>query len=344
MSVKSNQYPPRIVRKSTPNISRTRPVSPNSPGRSPTSQWLSLQTALGNREMQRLLAANPGLAQLQPITTAPLIQRQPSAANPTPVSAAQVEKSLGLARFITDLNAALKTVTGVTTTLKASDFSFFKPEDFVNHSLVKGDPDYYAAKQQAESVCKATPAEMRQQCGQASSSAAAANQCVKQYRAVQNALCKSGAPNDKLIASFLSIRGLTHPSASTSLIVFDSQKSQILETVVHEGIHRLRGGHWAKRSRLGVRFYYKNNILPPISRALDEGTVHIFTGLVINELQKKQWLKGYTTSAYAKEVQYVNKLLNANGKNLDFLKKAYFTNQSDTDVELLQYWASQTPF
>jgi hypothetical protein len=129
------------------------------------------------------------------------------------------------------------------------------------------------------------------------------------------------------------------------LINFDgSQKDGALESVIHEGIHRLRGGNWARRSRIGVRFHYNGNILPRISRALDEGTVHIFTGLVVTELQRRNWLRNYQTSAYPKEVAYVKNLLNSNGKNIDFLKNAYFTDQSDQDVELLQYWASQTPF
>jgi hypothetical protein len=86
------------------------------------------------------------------------------------------------------------------------------------------------------------------------------------------------------------------------------------------------------------------NILPPISRALDEGTVQIFTELVIAELQKKQWLIGYQSSSYAKKIQYVKGLLQQKGKTLDFLKKAYFTDRSDQDVESLHYWASQNPY
>jgi hypothetical protein len=328
-SSKNKPVVPPLSRKSSSAPDRSYPTT--------VDKLISLQQTIGNQQLQRLLALYQPLPLLSSIHSQRLIQRKPN-----PVAPVKVEKALRLNKFISDLNTALKVVTGVTAALKIGDFSFFKPEDFVQHPLVIGESEYYEAENDAKDFCAASRTEVEKRCKAAYPSNTA--KCIKGFIAEQRAHCKRGIPDKVMIGRYINLRGLTSSSINTSLILFDHQKAKILEAVVHEGIHRLRGNNWTKRSKSRVRFYYQQNILPPISRALDDGTVQIFTELVIAELQKKQWLIGYKSSSYPKEIQYVKGLLQQKGKTLDFLKKAYFTDHSDQDVESLQYWASQNPY
>jgi hypothetical protein len=159
-------------------------------------------------------------------------------------------------------------------------------------------------------------------------------------------MCNQGIPADILIAPFMDIAGLTLPGKGRSLINLGMPgmpKNRILETIVHEGLHRLRGRIWARRSRIGLGAYHSihRRRLSHIKKKLDEGTVQILTREVIRKMRGisgRNWFRGYSSSSYVQEIHYVQGILGRHNKNMAFLVKAYFSNAGIREVEDLQFW------
>ena len=111
---------------------------------------------------------------------------------------------------------------------------------------------------------------------------------------------------------------------------------ELLETVVHEGLHMRRGPVWGARLKSGTRYVHANGTrLVPITGELDEGTVQLLTEHVISKLRKKG-LAGHKSTAYPKAKaalqQILSKLNVAKSAQVSYLKSAYFDAKS-ADVE-----------
>lgn len=303
-----------------------------------TEPVLFFQRIVGNQAIQRLLQSNERYTAAKQHN---LIQtrRARSGQRRSPIPGFS---SKGLHTFLNDLNSIISKTFGRQASLNVNDFSFLSPVQFLSHVKTNATTDYWQASAQASAVCTAHSSRQFQKL--CSSNRACRNRILQVQR--NRRLCNRGRPTDALIAAFLSTLGLTLPGGGRSLINLGqpgTPRNEILETIVHEGLHRLRGRIWAKRSRIGLGAHHSiaKVRLPHIKKKLDEGTVQILTQIVIKKMQGVQgrnWFRGYTTSKYAQEVAYVQGILSSHNKNRAFLIKAYFSDTSIREVEDLQWW------
>jgi len=285
---------------------------------------------------RQLLAHELAHVQQQSAGHSDTIQRAPGAPAKVPtLSAVQTT------RFFTDLNTALTAVLGVKAAVTRSDYDIKTGARYASYaarsSALSG--DYLSAKQQADRICAATtPQAVASQCG-------ADKQCAQTIRQMQSSVrwCTGSSASNELIAQFMTTRGITPAGGGRSVVVAEATSNKMLLSLVHEGVHRLRGAVWSSRSKIGAGFTHSRTKqrLAHIGSVLDEGTVQIVTDLVIAELQKipgRKWFTGYTSSSYASEVKAVKSMLTRHRKNTAFLKRAYVAASSATDVEDLQSW------
>ena len=230
--------------------------------------------------------------------------------------------------FFIDLNATLNKVFGshgVKANLKLNDYDIKTPAQYVAfaRTITALAGEYRTARAQAAALCR-------------------------RPRALKRKYCRNKQPTAFLISELIATRGITVPTRGTALgattVIQEATQGKMLLLILHEGLHRLRGTNWARRSKSGIAYYHSRNKrlrLSAIRTWLDEGTVQILTNHIITKMQatpRKKWFKGFTSTAYQKDVQKVNALLKRKGKGIDFLAKAYFSSTSTREVEDLQSW------
>jgi hypothetical protein len=285
---------------------------------------------------RQLLAHELAHVQQQSVGRGNTIQRAPGVPAKVPtLSAGQTT------RFFADLNTALTAVLGVKAAVTRSDYDIMTGARFVSYaaksSALSG--DYLSAKQKADRICAATtPQAVARECG-------SDKQCAQTIRQLQTSVrwCTGSSASNELIAQFMTTRGITPAGGGRSVVIAESTSNKMLLSLVHEGVHRLRGAVWSSRSKIGAGFTHSRTKqrLAEIGSILDEGTVQILTDLVIAELQKvpgRKWFTGYTSSSYASEVMVVKNMLTRHRKNTAFLKRAYVAGSSAAEVEDLQLW------
>jgi len=243
--------------------------------------------------------------------------------------------------FFADLNTALTAVLGIKTHLSLADYDIKAPAQFAAYAAqsLALSHDYQVSKGQATSVCAATtPANIRAICG--TDAQCPAN--IKHYQH-NHRMCVGATATNEFIAMFMQTRGLTPVGGGRSVVMEEAAPNKMLLSIVHEGVHRVRGSVWAQRSKTHGGYYHSGTgqRLRFIDTTLDEGTTQLIADLVIAKLQGvkgRSWFKGYTSTAYAAEVAKVKQILSSHGKNIAFLKKAYTATSSTTEVEDLQLW------
>ena len=292
----------------------------------------TLQRKAGNRAVCRLLTAGSDV---------PALQLNPSRRR-SGVSSYKLSRLMrrktgkGLQNFFRALNTSLSTVAGKSISLSMSDYEVLRPSAFLQNKEVKSMAlymfEYNNAVKNMQKLCRIAPRAIRHACS------VQANKGCGRVLKLRKLCTPQGRP--KIVAYFLGLNGITPPSGpSVVLLGFDFM--EFLEAMVHEGIHRRPGKAWHRQSRLGhVRYHPQHNnvMLPAISYRLCEGTVQIFTLRTISLMQRSGWFKGYVTNAYDSEVKYVKKILATHNKNLDFLRKAYFDDNSTLQVADLRGW------
>ncbi len=305
---------------------------------------LNLQRIVGNQAVQRL--TNPqGLhteVEISSLDRGPaLIQRQTRSHGivPPSVLSRRVKAKAGktFLRFLRDLNKVLTTLAGKNVSLTTQDFKILYPKAFVGEASIKGSQEYLDAQRQASVVCTATSEQVRKACPRGQN----LRQWMRSFKRFRRMYCRGNIPSWKLIYKFLTIKGITPPGGGKSIVLFANPVNQFLETVIHEGIHRVRGASWARHSKIGVVRYHPRSrrmLLPVLSTRLDEGTVQILTRRVIGLMKKRGWFRRYKSSFYQQEIKYVQNILSSHGKNFSFLKSAYFGDKSDADVADLRSW------
>lgn len=299
-------------------------------GRPGNPVLLLLQRMVGNRTARKIIQARKTRIQMQAGTSAG-----------SGLGAAFLNRWLkrkttrNFTRFFRDLNAVISGFAGINRKLGLGDFSFLKPAAFLRESTVKGTSEYRDAENSAKAFCSAGIADLPKYCPKA-----AGPSCIRMLKKIRRTRCSNKVPAASVIYMFLALRGVTPAGKGRSAILFDQKTGELLETVIHEGIHRLRGRAWALYSRIGsVRVHPGTGaMLPSMKTSLDEGTVQIMTNKVISLMQKRGWFRGFVSSSYAAEVKYVMNMLNSHGKNVSFLKDAYFGASSDIKVADLRSW------
>lgn len=242
-------------------------------------------------------------------------------------------------RFFSDLNAALTRVLGVSTSLGPADFSIQAGPEYA--ATIKRDPSLrgrYASTQQVTNrMCAArTPAALKA----AGYTDPVEIREIRGYQANRR-FCRGAQATDELIAWYLTVKGFTPPGGGPSVVSAAQFQNNILDTLVHEGVHRSEGAIWKQRSRPGFYSSRTHGVIAYIGKTLDEGATQIITELVIGEMQKvrgRSWFRGYTSTAYATEAKEVRDLLADKGKDVGFLKRAYKEQTRVNDVEDLQSW------
>lgn len=265
------------------------------------------------------------------------VQRAPARTGKVPtLSAARTT------RFFSDLNTVLKAVLPESAaTLSLADFLIKPPAQYAAYiwrsAALSG--EYTTAKAEANSICGAvTAAAVGRACG-------TDKQCPAEIRRVRgNArLCRGTIATDELVSHFISTRGVTPAGGGPSVVAAETTQNKMLLSIVHDGVHRMRGKIWQQRSKIGAGYTHSRtgSRLAHIGHDLDEGAVQILTDRVIGALQNvrgRRWFTGYTSTAYVNEVRKVRKMLADHGKNIAFLKRAYVADTSAADVEDLQAW------
>lgn len=201
---------------------------------------------------------------------------------------------------------------------------------------------------QARTLCAATAKSIRKIGGtsryrraltreckrQFSARPAARKECLSSLRYTTRAYCRKGVPTERAYGASVALRGVTPAGVQgKSLVRLHRSMERTLETVIHEGLHRVRGSSWARSVQSGSGLLCRNAPVPPISDDFDDGIVQIFTLAVIGQIKKDQragrittpWFSpGFSTTAYATQVAYVRRFLKTKNKSVSFLKKAYF--------------------
>lgn len=248
--------------------------------------------------------------------------------------------------FFSDLNAALKSVLGVTARLRLADFSILRGAAYA--AVIKRDPDlsgrYTTAQRETNRMCAARTKNAQRAAGYTDPAD------VREIEGYQRnpKYCIGTRATDELIAWYITVKGFTPPGGGPSVVSAAQFQNNILDTIVHEGLHRSCGAIWKQRSQQKRRGFTHSRTLAriaPIGKTLDDGATQIITELVIGEMQKvrgRSWFRGYTSTAYADEVKEVRKILTDHGKDLDFLKRAYTAATDVTGVEDLQLWQPST--
>ncbi len=244
-------------------------------------------------------------------------------------------------RFFSDLNAALKSVLGVTARIRLADFSILGGPEFA--AVIKRDPGlssrYTTAQRETNRMCAARTKEAQRAAGYT-------DQDVREIKGYQrnSKYCTGTRATDELIAWYLTVKGFTPPGSGPSVVSAAQFQNNMLDTIVHEGVHRSCGAVWKQRSeegKLGFTHSRSPDRLRPIGKALDDGTAQIITNRVIIEMQKVRggvWFRGYASTAYADEAKKVRNILVNHGKNEAFLIRAYTAATDITGVEDLQLW------
>ncbi len=299
---------------------------------------LFFQRTVGNQTVQRVFqSGRQGLAAKQHDLIR--LQRVRHVHRRSPVPGLS---SMKLHTFLNDLNTIIYRSFGKQASLNVNDFSFLTSVQFLHQLKTSSPADYSYAYNRAVEVCAARSNRQFQKiCG-------SDRGCIRHVLNIQKnrRMCNQGIPADILIAPFMDIAGLTLPGKGRSLINLGmpgTPKNRILETIVHEGLHRLRGRIWAQRSRIGLGAYHSihRRRLSHIKKKLDEGTVQILTREVIRKMRGisgRNWFRGYSSSSYVQEIHYVQGILGRHNKNMAFLVKAYFSNAGIREVEDLQFW------
>ncbi len=241
-------------------------------------------------------------------------------------------------RFFSDLNAALKSVLGVTARIRLADFSILGGPEFA--AVIKRDPGlssrYTTAQRETNRMCAARTKEAQRAAGYT-------DQDVREIEGYQrnSKYCTGTRATDELIAWYLTVKGFTPPGSGPSVVSAAQFQNNMLDTIVHEAVHRSEGAIWKQRCRPGFYRSRTHGVIAYIGQTLDEGATQIITELVIGELKKvpgRSWFSGYTSTAYADEAKKVRNILVNHGKNEDFLTRAYTAATNVTDVEDLQLW------
>lgn len=250
--------------------------------------------------------------------------------------------ALQTARFFSDLNAALTRVLGVSTSLGRADFSILPGSAYA--AVIKRDPDlssrYTASQQATNRMCAARTKNAQRAAGYTNP---ADVREIEDYQRNPK-YCIGTRATDELIAWYLTVKGFTPPGGGPSVVSAAQFQNNLLDTIVHEAVHRSEGAVWKQRSQQRrVGFTHSRTLarIASIGKTLDEGATQIITELVIGEMQKvrgRSWFRGYTSTVYATEAKEVRDLLADKGKDVGFLKRAYRESTKVEDVEDLQSW------
>ncbi len=315
-------------------ITRVGPATPPTHGVSATSASAlitTLQRRAGNRAVCRLLTAGVDV---------PALQLQSGTGTSVSIYSLSrlMRKKTGkkLQDFFSAMNKSLSTVAGRSISLSINDYQVLRPSAFLQNKDVKATATYMLGYNDAvknmKTLCRFNLRAMRHAC-----SVKRIKDCGTILK-LRKLCTPQGRP--KIVTYFLGLNGITPPSGS-SVVLLGFDFMDFMEALVHEGIHRKPGRAWARQSRLGhVRYHpqHHNVMLQPISSRLCEGTVQIFTLKTISLMQRSGWFKGYASHTYDTEVKYVQNILKTHKKDLEFLRKAYFDNNSDIDVANLRMW------
>ena len=248
--------------------------------------------------------------------------------------------------FLGNVNSSVTTLYRVNPRFVLGNFQFLLPKAFTNINKESIDDRNTTESRMKSDICSVkTRADAMGVCDQD-------GDCARRLVSLSG-MCKNESDMERLVSLFMVTRGITPADRQQPSSVLDTNSKnaeyqklaagKMLEAVVHEGIHRLRGKIWAARVRLGM--YYTHSVskerLSCISQTLDEGTTQIMTIAVIDKLKQvpgKTYFKDYRTDSYSGYVKKVNDMLRIKGKQPDFLTAAYLSDTDERAVEDLQLW------
>jgi len=215
---------------------------------------------------------------------------------------------------------------------------------FLRHRHVRTQTEYIEAKARATKICRANRRMLSAVCAQEGMKRGRKlRECLTLFQQVQRdrKFCSPNkTPTDLLIAANLRLSGVTPRQGPSLILSVQPTRAHLLETVVHEGLHRLEGRVWGLRSRAragtGWRHSRTRRFLAPIKEKLDEGVVQILTKHITKKM--KRWFGNYVSNRHSGPVSYVMNILKRKNKNINFLVKAFFSGRKTRELEDLQYW------